>query len=104
MASRASSPIRQNLAAAGDDGGVVALLVGHGVDDGLDAGELGLVDVGGLLHAGKGTDRSAGSELMYCAGVLSSMAISWARHLRDEVYQQSAEAPSLFFCAKYREN
>ena len=44
-------------AAAVDDGGVVALLGGHGVDDGLDAGELGLVDVGGgLLHAGEGAD------------------------------------------------
>src|ERR1700752_2952570 len=38
-------------------GGVGALLGGHGVDDGLDAGELGLVDVGGgLLHAGEGAD------------------------------------------------
>jgi hypothetical protein len=41
-------------AAAVNDGGVVALLGGHGVDDGLDAGELGLVDVGptGLVGAG----------------------------------------------------
>ena len=41
-------------AAAVDDGGVVALLGSHAVDDGFDAGELGLVDVGGgLLHASK---------------------------------------------------
>jgi hypothetical protein len=36
-------------AAAVDDGGVVALPGGHGVHDGLDAGELRLVDVGGGL-------------------------------------------------------
>jgi len=48
-------------AAAVDDGGVVALLGGHGVDDGLDAGELGLVDIGGgLLHAGEGQPSSSG--------------------------------------------
>jgi hypothetical protein len=40
--------------AAIDHGGVVALAGGHGVDDCLDASELGLVDVGGgLLHAGE---------------------------------------------------
>jgi len=44
-------------AGAVDEFVVLALLVGHGVDDGLDAGELGLVDVfGGLLHAGEGAD------------------------------------------------
>ncbi len=44
-------------AAAVDEVGVAALLVGHGVDDGFDAGELGFVDVfGGLGHAGEGAD------------------------------------------------
>src|SRR5258708_7371316 len=38
-----------------DDLVVVAFLVGHGVDDGLDAGELAFVYVlGGLGHAGHG--------------------------------------------------
>jgi hypothetical protein len=43
-------------AAAVDDGGVVALLGGHGVDDGLDACELRLVDVAccmPVLHASR---------------------------------------------------
>ena len=45
-------------AAAVDEVGVLALLVGHGVDDGFDAGELALVDVfRGLGHAGEGADR-----------------------------------------------
>ena len=44
-------------AAAVDEVGVAALLVGHGVDDGFDAAELGLVDVfGGLGHALEGAD------------------------------------------------
>ena len=44
-------------AAAVDDGGVAALLVGHGVDDGFDAVELLVVDVlGGLLEALEGAD------------------------------------------------
>ncbi len=42
-------------AAAVDDGGVAALLVGHRVDDGFYAGELLFVDrAGGLLHACEG--------------------------------------------------
>lgn len=42
-------------AAAVDDGGVAALLGGHGVDDGFYAGELLFVDAGGgLLEAGEG--------------------------------------------------
>ena len=44
-------------AGAVDDLVVLALAVGHGVDDGLDAGELPFVDVfGGLGHAGEGAD------------------------------------------------
>ncbi len=44
-------------AAAVDDLVVGALFLGHRVDDGLDAGELALVDVvDGLLHSGEGAD------------------------------------------------
>lgn len=44
-------------AGAVDEFVVLAFLVGHGVDDGFDAGELRFVDVfGGLLHAGEGAD------------------------------------------------
>ena len=51
--------LRDALAAAAvDDGGVGALLFGHGVDDDRHAGELLLVHVGrGGLHAGHGADR-----------------------------------------------
>ena len=45
-------------AAAVDDGGVAALLGGHGVDDGFNAAELLFVDVArGLLQALEGADR-----------------------------------------------
>ena len=44
-------------AASVDDGRVLPLLSGHGVDDGFDAGELAFVDVFcGLAHAGEGAD------------------------------------------------
>ena len=44
-------------AVAVDDLVVEALFLGHGVDDGFDAGELAFVDVlGGLGHAGHGAD------------------------------------------------
>src|SRR6185312_4309494 len=75
-------------AAAVDDGGVQALLFGHGIDDGFDAGELLLVDrAGGLLQALEVADRGEHLEYRLHAAELLDLA-----ELVAEVFQREALA------------
>ena len=80
-------------AAAVDDGGVAALLVGHGVDDGFYAAELFFVDrAGGLLHAREGADRGEHLEDGLHAAELLDLT-----ELVAEVFEGEAFAGESFF-------
>jgi hypothetical protein len=80
-------------ALAVDEVGVQALLHGHGVDDGFDAGELLFVHLGGrLLHAREGADRREHLEDGLHAAELLDLA-----ELLAEVFEREAVAGEGFF-------
>ena len=75
-------------AAAGDDLMVIALLLRHRIDDGLDAHKLVLVDlVGHLLHPGQRTDRRK-----HLHNALQRAELAYLAKLVAEIFKREAIA------------